>query len=230
MKAECAKVAKRNELEHEVPAQQDGRVPRSVGDARARSMRSRIMKRSTLSRMHNGSARLPVHPFWQHMLLLASLVLLACDPPAIRKAKKSEWFLALPECSLSATSATKGWREVRAPRGELEFKIPPDFGETSIESIHGGAAWQRGNAKLSLRYGYYNLASFPSTPQRCRALINDQPVVVFTFAGRQGTSSAAWFVASGAGQKFPYDIVLGFSSTLPSDANIFATILTSASR
>lgn len=180
--------------------------------------------------MQNGTARLRVHRFWQWILLLALLSLPACEPAAMRKAKKSEWFQALPECSLSASSDPSGWRDVRSPRGELELKIPPDFSETSLESVHGGTAWQRGNARLSLRYGYYNLASFPSTPQRCRALINDQPVVVFTFAGRQGPSSAAWFVASGAGQKFPYDIVLGFSSPLPSDANVFATILNSASR
>ena len=164
---------------------------------------------------------------WLAATVLVVFVAIACkgdvelDPEIAR----------LPLCTIASGDLdTKHWMKVEAPREDLTVELPPEFDSVPSQAMHGGANWQHGTRKLRLAYGYWSLTSFSESAKKCRSRAAGLNVVLFDYEPKKGTSMAAWFVGSGAGEKYPYDIVIGMNSARSSDRAVFQRIVMTASR
>lgn len=155
-------------------------------------------------------------------LALALSVLLCCHT----KAEVDPEVARLPQCAVGNAEQPRDWQTVESPRGELTVALPSEFVATGEpHGVHGGQGWRDRDRKLRMTYGYWSMRSFSSRIAKCRLSLRNREVVFVDYGAKTGTSAAAWLVGSGAGEKPPYDLVIGFSSPRASDRNVFEMIL-----
>lgn len=84
-------------------------------------------------------------------------------------------------CPPSAATPSD-WPTVIDETGTYELRIPPTFGAAASGKypfIHGGQAWESGDATISLSFGHWAEYSFEEQPgERCRVTIADANVFV----------------------------------------------------
>lgn len=156
---------------------------------------------------------------------LAWLLSLSCGS----KAEVDPEVIALPPCAVQRSNAPDGWQSIEAPRGELTLSVPRELAATGeAPGMHGGRVWRDGERMLAVTYGYWSLRSFPPESRKCRLSSGDDHIVVIDWRPKSGTSAVAWLVGSGAGEKFPYDVLLVIKSPRASDRRLFDVILQNA--
>lgn len=84
-------------------------------------------------------------------------------------------------CPPSAATPSE-WPTIIDETGTYELRIPSTFGAAASGKyafIHGGQAWESGDATISLSFGHWAEYSFEEQPgQRCRVTIGDASVFV----------------------------------------------------
>jgi len=140
----------------------------------------------------------------------------------MREIANAPWFTALPPCEAPAPVDMSGWQKLRAMGRGITFKAPPGFEPVKVRYPEGGAMWSHGNANLVLRYGRWNEYAFSAIDRKCRAIVDEMPVVEMTVPPGDGTFEQAWFVA--------HDMLLRLKSGDPKDAKLFPAIVASADR
>lgn len=101
---------------------------------------------------------------------------MACAPP-VEKPRPTEPPRTATCPPFAAVPAS--WRTVSDATGTYELRRPAGFAPREYATIHGGEAWERGDARITITFGYWAEHSFSGEPgQRCRVAVGDANVFV----------------------------------------------------
>lgn len=123
-------------------------------------------------------------------------------------------------------AAPDGWRTVVDDTGAYELRLPPGFARAPAGRyvfIHGGEAWERGEATISIAFGQWGELSFGEEPgQRCRVSTDGASVFVVTGPRRV----LAWY-DRGSGS---HEALVAVSSTSEAEVAALAPVVLSLRR